>query len=50
MSETISVRMDRETYRELQDFAYRKHNGFRYAGVELTQAVKEYLERQEQPS
>lgn len=48
MSTTITVKMDRNMYRKLQDFANQKHENFRCVSKELSQAVKEYLERQAQ--
>lgn len=44
---TTSVKIDKEIYKNLQDFAYKKHKSFRCVKTELNEAVKQYLESQE---
>lgn len=44
---TTSVKIDKEIYRDLQEFAYRKHKNFRCVRTELDEAVKQYLAEQD---
>lgn len=45
---TTSVKIDKEIYRDLQEFAYNKHKSFKCAKTELEEAVKEYLANQQE--
>ncbi|MHA1401558.1 MAG: hypothetical protein ACTSQE_14505 [Candidatus Heimdallarchaeaceae archaeon] len=44
---TTSVKIDKEIYRDLQAFAYKKHKSFKCAKTELEEAVKQYLAEQQ---
>ncbi len=44
---TTSVKIDKEIYRDLQAFAYKKHKNFRCVRTELDEAVKQYLAEQD---
>lgn len=45
---TTSVKIDKEIYRDLQEFAYKKHKSFKCAKTEFEEAVRQYLARQQE--
>ena len=46
---TISVKIDKKIYCDLQAFAFKRHRNFRCVRTELDEAVKQYLANQQDP-